>query len=303
MSNQEKNRDNEVYILGTKESDRKQAPSKKLWLILGGAVIALLIIACIVLLRHKAPVYYFEPESKPAGVTHNTYNVPADTDTSGKPGVAIKGFIETTEETVNDVPLFVYTPHNAEMSLTVGMPDKADSSIVFVAQAADVRADNQDIVGDFVMAGKHLARGTAKTGFCAVIDGSITIGVGDQTPLLQKAIDTKGYFFRQYPLVKDGMMVENNPKNKAVRRALAIRNNQVIMIESNSLESFHDFAQALADMGVNDAIYLVGSIAYGWYYDQNRQRHEFGIEQDHMPQNTSYIVWRTISQRRKEIKD
>jgi uncharacterized protein YigE (DUF2233 family) len=106
------------------------------------------------------------------------------------------------------------------------------------------------------------------------------------------AIEAGGYFFRQYPLVKDGAMVPNNPKNKSIRRALAIRNRQAVMIESKNTESFHDFAQVLADIGVSDAIYLVGSTAYGWYYDREQQRHEFGAEQENLPENTSYIVWR-----------
>ncbi len=288
MSNKENNRDHEVYILGTKEGGGKTRPSVRLWLVLCSIAAILAIVTCIILLFRHSPEYYFEPETKQANVVQN---IPAND--VNAPATPAKGFIETTEETVNDVPLFIYTPHHAEMSLAVGTPGKTDTGIVFVAQAADVRADNQEIVGDFVLAGKQLARGIAKTGFCAIIDGNITIGAGNKTPLLQQAIDTKGYFFRQYPLVKNGVMVENNPKNKSVRRALALRNGKIIMIESNSLESFHDFAQALADIGVSDAIYLVGSIAYGWYYDKDRQRHEFGIEQDHLPPNTTYIVWRT----------
>ena len=122
----------------------------------------------------------------------------------------------------------------------------------------------------------------------------ITIGVDEDTPLLQKAIDRGGYFFRQYPLVQNGQLIENNPKNKAIRRAIGIRQGQVVMIESRSTESFHDFTQALVDIGISQAIYLVGSTAYGWCIDPSGNRVEFGVENPrNTPPNTSYIVWRS----------
>jgi len=76
-------------------------------------------------------------------------------------------------------------------------------------------------------------------------------------------------------------------------RALCQRGDDVFVIESQDKESFHDFAQALADMKVQNAIYLVGSIAYGWAKDQNGNRIEFGVESTGpTQQNRSYIVWR-----------
>ncbi|MBR7169679.1 MAG: hypothetical protein IKD17_04520, partial [Alistipes sp.] len=90
---------------------------------------------------------------------------------------------------------------------------------------------------------------------------------------------------------------ENNPKNKAVRRAICDRIGEIFMVESLQPESFHDFAQALVDLGVDHAVYLVGGNAYGWAVDQAGTRHEFGDDNYYtgrrrMPRNTSYIVWR-----------
>lgn len=48
------------------------------------------------------------------------------------------------------------------------------------------------------------------------------------------------------------------------------------MVETGSIESFHDFAQALADLGVDQAVYLVGSSAYGWAVDEVGTTFEFG---------------------------
>ncbi len=62
------------------------------------------------------------------------------------------------------------------MSLHIGRIDKTDTSIVYVAQAADVRADNGGIVGAFVLNGEPIAWGLSKKGFCASINGKVTVG-------------------------------------------------------------------------------------------------------------------------------
>lgn len=276
---------NEVYILGSEAKENKnKALGKAKWLILLACLtIGVAVVLVFASKEEQTPEYYFEPEvTEQQSVSVSTSN----TEVSGK-----EGYIEIVEEMVNDVPLQIFIPHKATMSLSVGMPDKSDSTIIFAAMAADIRKDNQQIVGDFVLAGKRLARGVAKKGFCAIDNETVTIGVGESTPLLQQTLDNKGSFFRQYPLVHNGEIVENKPKNKSIRRALAVRNGQVIMVMSKHIESFHDFSQSLIDIGISDAIYLVGGNAYGWYYDKDIIRQEFGEEQTHIPENISYITW------------
>lgn len=285
----ENKKDNEVYILGSNSHDEgNKTASKKKYIIL--SIVALLIIAIGAGIyfasrttQEDTADYYFEPEE----TIEQTVTIIPDS-ASAK----IEGYIEVLNDTINDVPLNIYIPHNATMSLALGMPDQSDTTIVFTAMAADIRGDNQQIVGDFVLSGNKLSRGIAKKGFCAIIDNTVSIGMGDETPLLQQAIDKGGSFFRQYPLVSGGQLIENKPKNKSYRRALAIRNDQVIMVESKGRESFHDFSQALIDLGVTDAIYLVGGTAYGWYYTKDRTQHEFGKQEPDLPETISYIIWR-----------
>ncbi len=287
MISKDNKQNNEVYILGSETVDKKNNVStKKKWLIISAAV--LVIISAILILivlsnKEQTPEYYFEPEIvEQQSISVSTGN----TELTGK-----EGYLEIVKETINDVPLRVFIPHQATMSLSIGMPDRLDSTLIFAAMAADIRKDNQQIVGDFVLSGKRLARGVAKKGFCAIDNETVTIGVGESTPLLQKVIENNGSFFRQYPLVHNGELVENKPKNKSIRRALAVRNGQIIMVMSLNNESFHDFSQALIDIGVSDAIYLVGGNAYGWYYDKDNIRYEFGEDQTEIPENISYITW------------
>lgn len=202
------------------------------------------------------------------------------------------GYTETIDTTINDIPLRIRIPHKATPSLHVGPLNEKDTSIVLVAQAADIRRDNHKIVGAFVLNGQPLAWGKAKTGFCAIINDTLTIGVAENSPLFEKATENGGFFFRQYPLVDNGKLVENEPKNKAIRRSLCDRSGEIMVIESLSKESFHDFAQALKDLEVTYAIYLVGSISYGWSVDANGNRTTFGINSHRTPANISYILWR-----------
>lgn len=180
-----------------------------------------------------------------------------------------KAYTEHLKDTINDIPLDIYIPHNAVPELCVGVPDIHDNSIVMATQAADVRADNGKIVGAFVIKGKPLSWGLSKKGYCGIIDGRLTVGVADNSPLFEEATEKGGYFFRQYPLVDNGVLVENEPKGKSIRKALCDRNGEIMIVMTQTPESFHDFAQALIDMKVDNAIYTVGSTSYGYFRDKS----------------------------------
>ncbi len=206
-----------------------------------------------------------------------------------------ESFIEIRDTVVNDVALRIYIPHNAEMSLIVGRPDENDTDIIYLAEAADVRADNREINGQFVMNGEVIARGRAKKGFCASINGVVSVGVAEDTTLFADAIENHGYFFRQYPLVKDGWAVKNKPKNKSIRRGICERNGEIFMVETLTRESFHDFSQALVDIGVQQAVNLVGSVAkYGWVVDRDGVRHSTADETTARgyTRSINFMVWR-----------
>ena len=179
-----------------------------------------------------------------------------------------KAYTEHLEMTVNDIPLDIYIPHNATPRLFIGTPDLNDKNIIFTTQAADIRADNGKINGAFVLAGEPKAWGLSKKGYCGIIDGKITIGVAANSPLFEEATETGGYFFRQYPLVDNGKLVENEPKGKAIRKAICQRGEEIIVVMTQDPESFHDFSQALIDLGASNAVYLVGSVSYGYFRDK-----------------------------------
>lgn len=289
-------RDDEIRIIGAKPIPQKGITFKRLVkiFVISIAVLGLLLWFLYSHLMDIQYIYYKWMVDKNSHIYALKSQEPQQSN-KDIPAIDIEeSYIEIRDETVNDVPLYVYVPHNAQMSLSIGLPDKQDTSIIFVAQAADIRQDNGQIVGAFVLAGEPQAwnKPDAKTGYCAVIDGEITIGVAEDSPLFERAIERDGYFFRQYPLVNNGQLIENKPKNKAIRRAIGERRGEIMMVESRSPESFHDFAQALMDLGFKNAIYLVGSSAYGWAVDKDNNYIEFGVQNPKQPQNTNYIVWR-----------
>ena len=290
-------RDDQIRILG--EGGTKNPLPRSVWIIILSVLgIALIGVIILYVTRQKEEVVQelkapepalFEPVREPEPILHKWIGEKADS--------LAPGYTEIRDTLINDIPIRIFIPHNAEMSLHIGRMDKEDKSIIYAAQAADVRADNGGIVGAFVLNGEPKAWGLSKKGYCASINGKVTIGVADNTSLFEEATMHNGYFFRQYPLVKDGQVIDNEPKGKSIRRAICDRQGEIFMVETGSIESFHDFAQALADLGVDQAVYLVGSSAYGWAVDEAGTTHEFGEDNYYtgrrrMPKNTSYIVWR-----------
>ena len=295
-------KDTEFRIIGQspQPSEPQQKPRKRwLWVLLG----ALAMVVLGVLLfggrssENETPAeeeiiedVVFEPM--------NEVEVPEEFQEPLKPlgdysdTTLVKPYTEHLRDTINDIPIDIYIPHNAVPELMIGVPDLHDKSIVMTTQAADIRADNGKIVGAFVKKGEPLSWGLSKKGYCGIIDGKVTVGVADNSPLFEEATEKGGHFFRQYPLVDNGVLVENEPKGKSIRKALCDRNGEIMVIMTQTPESFHDFAQALVDMKVDNAIYLVGAASFGYFRD--RYDHLAIIYNKHSRgyRYENFIVWR-----------
>ena len=198
----------------------------------------------------------------------------------------------TKDTTINDIPMRLYVPLNMTPRLEVGykcIDDTTNNMLLW--QAADIRADNQKIVGAFVLRGKPLSWGLSKKGYCGIIGDQVTIGVADNSPLFEQATEEGGYFFRQYPLVSNGMLVENELKSQSTRRGLCELEGKVVVVETFTPESLHDFSQALVDLGTTNAIYLVGSSAIGWHRNIDGVGVPSGQWEPRVYKNVSFIVW------------
>lgn len=196
------------------------------------------------------------------------------------------------DTTVYGMRLIILTPHDAVPTLEVGNDVVSDTTAILAAQAADIRRDNGEIAGAYVVRGELLSKGETKAGYCSIVNGEVNIGVADATPMLEQALESEGYFFRQYPLVAAGQLIENKPKGKAKRKALAEIDGTISVVASADRLSFHDFSQALIDAGARNAIYIVGAYSTTLYTDRDGARHNIGNVYENAPANINYIVWR-----------
>ena len=264
--------DSEIRVIGQSGKRRFRPPSWLVWVV----VVALAVAVVLVLLFNR---------SSRRAVSASVADAPMGQLTPVAP--SNDAWLVVADTTVNDVPLTLFYPRNAHASLQIGLP--SDSTVILAALAADIRADNGNFVGDFVIDGQQLARGERKEGYCAIVDGFITIGVTGGSDVLQRTIGRRGSFFRQYALVADGQAVPPKPKGKNHRRALCMLGDEVVLVASADRESYHDFATALADLGASQAIALVGSVSPLLYRPDGGLLHTIGESFD--DPNANYIVW------------
>jgi hypothetical protein len=283
-------RDDEIRIIGAPKPLR----TSKVWIRASIAIVCVTIVGVLLFAfwprrtnETADPIVVFEPENEVVIEHEEPVKWLGDyTDST-------KAYTEHIRDTINDIPLDIYIPHNAVPELMVGVPDIFDKSIIMATQAADIRADNGKIVGAFVVNGKPLSWGLSKKGYCGIIDGKLTVGVADNSPLFEEATEKGGYFFRQYPLVDNGVLVENEPKGKSIRKALCDRNGEIMIVMSQTPESFHDFAQALVDMKVDNAIYTVGSTSYGYFRDKYDHFEQIYEKRRGGYKYENFIVWKS----------
>jgi len=290
-------KDDEIRIIISKSSTNPSRPHKQLKRrkLIAAILIAIGIVCVVLVWRIALPgisganSHELEPSEGQTPVGDVTGD---DVCNSIVTEDAKPGFVVMSDTVINRVALSIFRPVNLIPSLQIGPESLDDPTVRFIAQAADVREDNGGIVGTYVDKGQLISKGQAKSGYCAIIGGKINIGVADATPFLEQALETDGYFFRQYPLVVANQVVENKPKGDAFRKALAELDGEPVVIISRDRVTFHDFSQRLVDLGVSNAIYLVGGNAYGYAIGEDEKKTEFGQRLKIISQNTNYIVWR-----------
>ena len=227
--------DNEIRVIG---GDGGGGGKKRLpwwvWVIVGVVAVA---IAVVALWPKPQPEEPTVPDTTTVTEPETTDIWHSNTDNS-LPSCTI-----VTDTLIDTLHLRIFTPYNATPELHVGRLDTADTDIILASMAADLRRDNGRIVGAFVHAGEPLSWGLSKRGYCAIFDGQITIGVAENSPLFEQATEQGGYFFRQYPAVDKGVMVENNPENASFRRALCGKDRDNLETGNGTEETFDGQAQ------------------------------------------------------------
>lgn len=265
--------DDEIYMLGQNHNNGEKHIPWWLWVIIGVVVLA----TTVILVVH----FMGKTKNDDSDVWYNNTN-------KVLPSCAI-----VSDTLIDSVHLQIFTPYNTVPTLHVGRLDTSETDIILASFAADLGYDKGKIIGPFVCEGEVLSYGGGrKRGYCGIIDNNITLGVSENSSLFEEAIESGGYFFRQYPAVDNGVMVENNPKNAAFRRALCMLGGKVCIVATFDRVLMNDFATALVKLGADNAIFLVGGNAEGWYRTQDGELHQLGETYVKGNPNINYIVFR-----------
>lgn len=279
--------DNEIRIISSHEPEKRnrKSHSLRLWILI---ILGILILGCLVFIFTQSA-----ENAKKDDRIEVTEPIAAEEPqvVNEKKNTDIKGFTIALDTTVNKKGLLILSPENATPRLIIGSKLLNNSNIILATQAADVRRDNSQIAGTFVLNGELISKGEAKAGYCSIINGELSIGVADATPMLEQTLTEGGYFFRQYPLAVGGQIVENKPKGKAIRKALAEIGGKICVVMSKDKLTFHDFSTLLIDAGARNAIYLVGSSSYGFYINDKGEKILTGKKPWEEGEYVSYIIW------------
>lgn len=288
--------DDEIRIVGlTPYRGNSEPPKKKkkFFIFVGLVLIVVIILLCIFVPKCSSTRAVHDDETLEIGTMEgdSTEVSSGEVETPLIETGPTRSSVTMCDTLVSNTPLVIIYPRNMKPSLRIGAETLDDTTVMVAVQAADIRRDTGGIVGAFVKEGELISRGQSKSGFCAIINNKIHLGVAETTPYFEEAIETDGYFFRQYPLVVAGQIVENKPQNTSFRKALAELNGEIVVIISRNKMTFQEFSESLVDLGVSNAIYLVGSTAYGLARLDNGETFRFGTKSNRAPAHTSYLVW------------
>ena len=212
--------DDEIRIIKREHPQSEEKKRFPQWLIVVLTVVILLLLCGVLILLSLDPkadtatqlveqdmTEEIETVFDPVDVSEN---LPLPTWLGDYPDTTAVGYTQRIDTLLGQVALSIYIPYNAHPQLSIGQLDRKDGTIILAAQAADIRRDNKEIVGSFVLGGQKISEGISKTGYCAILDDVVMIGMAKNSSLYDEAIEKGGYFFRQYPLVYEGKLIENN---------------------------------------------------------------------------------------------
>ncbi len=200
------------------------------------------------------------------------------------------------DTTVKDIPMHIFTPHNAVPMLVKGNIDiEGHPDYILGAMAADYGRDRGEwrISGGFIYRGELISHSVSKWGFCAILNGKVTLGRSLSTGLFEQCIAQGGDFFRHDALVSDGKVANRHRKPRSIRRALMTRGDVASIVETEIVVSNAEFAEALQALGAEQAISLVGSAhSVRWAYDARQRLFVTGNTDTPQPDVVNFIVWR-----------
>lgn len=285
-------KDTDIEVLGSKPKPDNSGKKRTLLLVGILFLIAAIVVVLIMLLMQNQNPPENQSEDNSEQMVPTAAETPLDTT---KPHEII---VDTV--IFDSIEFRVFKPINLRCILSTTTPDTNDSKVMFVTQAANIRDKSYEIIGDFVEGGDHKFKESsgniATLGYCAIIGNKITIDKAKTTAKLKEAIDSNGYFFRQFPLVYGEGEIEKYAGEEGVsqRRAFCLRQDTMLVVESISRITMGDFARMLnKNFDVDHAINLIGSFRLTeWYRTSDTTTTTLFTNKSLNIPNCNYLIFR-----------
>lgn len=266
--------DNDIQFLGGENYKPSVPHRSKRWAWIAAAVIAVLVLLVggvyvgkRIAYRLRWAVSFEYPVSRSsAEMIAELSNTSVDTTASG---------VTMTVDSMNNVPFKLYQLHNLKADFANHAPADSDSTLCLAVYAWDYYWDDNKQyrhLGDYVYRGKDYATGNGRAGFVAIVGNKCIMGISPEDSIKDYVKAHGGSMFRQFALVSAGQICLKQfvLKGKVTRAALARMNGNYYFVETIHKESLYDFAEALADYGFIDAIYLTGGSNEDTFYRDTR---------------------------------
>lgn len=207
---------------------------------------------------------------------------------------ATENRLNVIDTVINDIKVRLYIPpRDIKPKLRMGYNVINDTSDIILCLAAADAGINDKIIGAYIQDGEIQSTGLSKKGFCAIIEDSTVVGMSENSPMFEQAVNNKGSFFRQRALVDSGRIVENELRGRFLCRALCMKKRQILAAHCIDNCSLYDFSQLLQDLGIEQAISLQSAKdAKGWYHDNEGKCELIGNwESRKYPKSANFIIW------------
>lgn len=201
--------------------------------------------------------------------------------------------VDTFIERIDTLGLKILYPKFSRIDLVCGtMPQKSDTNVIFVGAAAFTGELLKEFK-HFNIAGNHVSSGQLYKGYrCKRNTGAFVYYNGkwkfcyqNYSEEMKMAAKNDGCAFEQETIIYNGKLVKTKRKdnNKNLFRTLCSKDNQLYIIESDSVISFGEFKQRLLSFGISDAIYIDMGDGWNhaWYRDKDNiielhpKRHDY----------------------------
>lgn len=183
-------------------------------------------------------------------------------------------------EVIEPIRLRIYYPNYSRIDLVCDkMPEKTDSTVIFMASAAyTVKCKEQfshdNIIGNHVSGGQQYGGAPSDTyrGAFIYYNNSPKFIYNDWAKELRLAAENGGCGFAQDMMIHEGKEVDHWRESSSVNsfRALCLINGKVAIADSDGKTKFGDFISELLRACATEAIYLdMGGWNYSWYRDND----------------------------------